>query len=415
MSWPLVEIEGVIEVLRNGASIKQSDGASGTPITRIETIANWEINPNKFGFADVSSNEYSNHLLQSGDILISHINSEKHLGKCAIVETELGDVIHGMNLLLLRVNKRLAFPKYIYQAICTPDFRKQLPKITKNSVNQSSFNTSAFRELKIPLPPLAEQKRIAAILDKADAIRRKREEATQLTDTLLKSVFLDMFGDPVTNPKGWEKKPLASHISLTGGYAFKSSDYLNSGLPLVRIGNANKGKFDANNLVYLPTEFATKYQKFILSPGDMLITLTGTVGKEDYGNLSIVPSLHNKWLLNQRVAKINIESDELTSSYLKFFLSSKDIKEKIIGLSRGVRQANIKNEDILTLQIPLPPKEDQMRFAHTRKLILRILGNYSHSSVSSEAFIASLTQRAFRGELTASNLTQIETEIEAAE
>ena len=77
---------------------------------------------------------------------------------------------------------------------------------------------SKFEELQIPLPPLEEQKRIAAILDKADAIRRKRQQAIQLADDFLRSVFLDMFGDPVTNPKGWEVKHLGDCLDfLTSG------------------------------------------------------------------------------------------------------------------------------------------------------------------------------------------------------
>ena len=99
MSWPEVELGDIALILRNGASIKQSEHAGGTPITRIETIANWEVNPAKCGYADVTENEYPNHLLETGDILISHINSTKHLGKCAIYEGNPGKLIHGMNLL----------------------------------------------------------------------------------------------------------------------------------------------------------------------------------------------------------------------------------------------------------------------------------------------------------------------------
>ena len=76
--------------------------------------------------------------------------------------------------------------------------------------------------IEIPLPPLAEQKRIAAILDKADAIRRKRQQAIQLADDFLRAVFLDMFGDPVTNPKGWEIAELGSISEVQGGLQVSS-------------------------------------------------------------------------------------------------------------------------------------------------------------------------------------------------
>ncbi len=93
-----------------------------------------------------------------------------------------------------------------------------MPQITKDSVNQSSFNISSFKTLQIPLPPLAEQKRIAAILDKADELRTKRRESLAQLDQLIQSTFLEMFGDPVTNPKGWEIKLLGDVVErLDGG------------------------------------------------------------------------------------------------------------------------------------------------------------------------------------------------------
>ena len=96
-------------------------------------------------------------------------------------------------------------------------FRRQLPRITKDSVNQSSFNISSFIKLQIPLPALAEQKRIAGILDAADALRAKRRESLAQLDNLLQSTFLDMFGDPATNPMGWELKSFGDLVENEDG------------------------------------------------------------------------------------------------------------------------------------------------------------------------------------------------------
>jgi type I restriction enzyme, S subunit len=183
-----VELDLIARHLRNGTSIKQDNNAAGTPITRIETIADWNINPERFGYADVHHNDYPQHLMQKGDILISHINSTKHLGKCALYRGHPEKLIHGMNLLSLRVDKVIACPSYVYHMLCSSDFRRQLPRITKDSVNQSSFNITNFKQLKIPLPPIEEQKRIAAILDKADEIRKKCEKAKEAYTNLLSSL-----------------------------------------------------------------------------------------------------------------------------------------------------------------------------------------------------------------------------------
>ena len=110
-----VKLKDLLLVFRNGASIKQVEGAEGLPITRIETISDATINPLKVGYANIYDDKYKDYYLQKGDILLSHINSVTHLGKCAIYENPLDKLIHGMNLLMLRANQKLILPKYLYQ------------------------------------------------------------------------------------------------------------------------------------------------------------------------------------------------------------------------------------------------------------------------------------------------------------
>ncbi len=102
-------------LLRNGKSVRQSANAGGLPITRIETIADWSINHQKVGFADLRREDCEDWLLQEGDILISHINSTKHLGKCAIYKGVPEELVHGMNLLVLRIDKKSADCRFVYR------------------------------------------------------------------------------------------------------------------------------------------------------------------------------------------------------------------------------------------------------------------------------------------------------------
>ncbi len=199
MSWPLVKLEDVSTFIRNGTSIKQNPAAGGLPITRIETIADRKVNLEKCGYAGIKESEFLNYRLCRGDILISHINSERHLGKCAIYEGDRSDIIHGMNLLNLRPNDKVVDSKFLFYYLSSIEFLRKLPRITKKSVNQASFTVTAFKILEIPLPPLKEQKRIAAILDKADNLLRKRQQASQLADEFLRAVFLDMFGKIISS------------------------------------------------------------------------------------------------------------------------------------------------------------------------------------------------------------------------
>lgn len=182
----------VFSIIRNGASIKQIDGANGFPITRIETISNRVIDRNRLGYANVFDiTEYESYVLQSGDILMSHINSEKHLGKTALyIKKGNEKIIHGMNLLMLRANSEVILPLYAKYFFDSNLFLKQIPNITKKSVNQASFTVTALKKLEIKIPQMVEQKRIIDIMSRLDNIIQYRKDQLEKLDLFVKSKFV---------------------------------------------------------------------------------------------------------------------------------------------------------------------------------------------------------------------------------
>ncbi len=263
-----------------------------------------------------------------------------------------------------------------------------------------SIKLSDIRSIKIPFPPLSEQKRIAGILDAADALRAKRRESLAQLDNLIQSTFLDMFGDPVTNPMGWEISQLGDILRVKGGYAFKSTDYVKNSVlaPLIRIGDVNRCDFFSGNLAQLPVSYFDKYEKFVVRDGAILMSLTGTVGKDDYGNAVSLRGDTDRYLLNQRVAEL-IPTGNLNPIFLHGLLSRKRVKRKLTGRSRGVRQANISNKDIEQLMIPLPPLSLQQRFAAIVESIEKQKARMQSHLSELDTLFASLQQRAFNGEL----------------
>ena len=212
----------------------------------------------------------------------------------------------------------------------------------------------------IPVPSKETQQQIVAELDEInDSISLLQEQVKDL-DSLIQSTFYDMFGDPVENEKGWEVKKLGGHIKITGGYAFKSDQFTSTGIPVLRIGNINAGYFKDINMVFWEDDMSLK--RYEIFPGDLVMSLTGTVGKSDYGNVCMIDEHFPKYYLNQRNAKIDIISG-LDKFYLKSILGFDVIKSKLTGISRGVRQANISNKDIENLILPIPPLLLQQSFA----------------------------------------------------
>lgn len=177
-----------------------------------------------------------------------------------------------------------------------------------------------------------------------------------------------MFGNVNINSKGWNITSMDELIDVIGGYAFKSTEFIDKGVPVLKIGNINAGYFKPTNLIFWKKD--DKLEKYLIKPDDLVISLTGTVGKDDYGNVCIMGDDYEEYYLNQRNAKLEIKSNELLNKYyLTYLLKVPEIKQRIIGISRGVRQANIANKDILNLEVPNPPIELQKQFAYFVKQV----------------------------------------------
>lgn len=213
------KIADAFSLIRNGANIKQGLDDSGYPITRIETISNRTVDRDKMGYAGITDiTKYSDYVLQDGDILMSHINSETHLGKVARYEKYEGEtIIHGMNLLCLRPNKNLVDSRYAFYYLSSEAFLHQIPRITKKSVNQASFNVAALKELTFPISSMEVQQPVADILDKVNELIALRKEQLAKLDELIKARFVEMFGDPVRNSMGLKTMPLGKACCLKAG------------------------------------------------------------------------------------------------------------------------------------------------------------------------------------------------------
>tara|TARA_R100000789_G_scaffold97855_1_gene100896 strand:+ start:425 stop:1582 length:1158 start_codon:yes stop_codon:yes gene_type:complete len=385
-----VKLEAVSEFIRNGASIKQSNDAAGLPITRIETIADRTVNLDKCGYADVSEVEYLNYRLRNGDILISHINSEKHLAKCAIFESDRGDIVHGMNLLCLRPSCEVVFSKYLFHYLSSSVFLRLIPAITKKSVNQASFTVTAFKDLEIPLPPLPEQKRIAAILDKADAIRRKRQQAIQLADDFLRAVFLDMFGDPVTNPKGWPVDKFGNVFDVRDG-THDSPSYVSSGFPLITSKNIKNGEIDMLDVNYISKEdYELINRRSKVDVGDILMPMIGTIG-----NPAIVRD--EPLFAIKNVALIKLGRSSLPAEFVLALLNGPLLEAAVQQKSRGGTQKFLGLGDIRDLNCYLPDERLVSKYIGIANKVRQFASAYRKADEA--GLEGSLSQKAFSGHL----------------
>jgi len=392
----LTAIGDVFEFVKNGLSIQQDDNASGFPITRIETIWNSSIDINRFGYANIEDLEkYKNHLLNEGDILMTHINSPKHLGKCAIYIGIPSQLIHGMNLLNLRPKMDIVFPKYIHFYLNSDLFKIQLRKISNQSVNQASFSAGNLKKLKIPLPPLETQKQIAQVLETADQLRKDCQQVEQELNALAQSVFLEMFGDPVTNPKGWEIKRLKeiSRIQIGPfGTQLHKEDYIENGIPLINPTHIKNGKIIPNSKLTIPLTKHEELPQYHLEVGDIIMGRRGEMGR-----CAVITEREESWLCGTGSLFIRPHNSGIFSDYLCKLLSGKAIKSHLEAESQGATMLNLNKTIIGSINIPVPSENALKMFSKAQEILANNI-DLSKSS-SYELLFNSLLQKAFKGEL----------------
>ncbi|WP_308780129.1 restriction endonuclease subunit S [uncultured Clostridium sp.] len=337
---------------------------------------------------DIAVKECNMRLVPKNTVVMSFKLS---IGKTAILDKDMytNEAIANFPI----KNKEKLLPEYLFYALKTVNFNN-----TDRAVMGATLNKAKLNEIKIPYCDIEIQKRIINLLDKSQELIDKRKEQIEALDELVKSKFIEMFGNVNINDKEWNVTTMDKLIDVIGGYAFRSTEFVDVGIPVLKIGNINAGYFKSTNLMFWQKD--DKLEKYLIKPGDLVISLTGTVGKEDYGNVCIMGDDYDEYYLNQRNAKLEIKSNELLNKYyLTYLLKVPEIKKRLTGISRGVRQANIANKDILNLEIPNPPIEIQNKFENFVKQVDKLKVEMEKSLKELEDNFNSLMQRAFKGEL----------------
>ena len=239
---------------------------------------------------------------------------------------------------------------------------------TNRAVMGTTLNKATLSEIEIPVPSITEQIESAKCLDKIDSLISLRKQQLAKLDKLVKARFVELFGDPETNPYKWSISKLSEFCDLQNGYAFKSQDYLDDSSVLnCRMSNIRPdGGFDAEyHPKYLPDTFWEKYKEYRLADGDVIIAMTDMASDPKIlGVPTIVRTNGKKFLLNQRVGKLTFYADKtINNVYLMFVLSQKHIRQQLVKSAGGSTQINVGKPAVLGVEFFVPPAELQEQFA----------------------------------------------------
>lgn len=394
-----VEFGALFQFLRNGMNVKQDKSGVGLPITRIETIADSTIDSKRVGYAGLKEDDCRNWLLKPGDILFSHINSVSHIGKCAVYRGDPDKLVHGMNLLCLRCDTKKLVPEFAKYLITSSGFRARLSSFINKAVNQASVSIGNLKTIPVRVPEVAEQERIAAILDKADELRAKRRTALAQVDTLRQSTFLNLFGDPITNPKRWALHYVGDLInSVSNGMTRRGRESDVGTTIVLRLRDIRAGWIDFSdvNRINLTHQEADRYQVF---PGDLLFIRVN--GNPEYvGRCAVFEGFDEPVYFNDHIMRVKVDKSQVVGIFLAFVLNGARGKREIaLHRKTSAGQHTINQEGLSKIRIALPPYDLQLEFARRVAAIEKLKTAYHASITEMNALFASLQHCAFRGEL----------------
>ena len=383
--WILVNCGNVIDV-RDGTHDSPKYVENGFPLVTSKNLINGKLSLNEV--SHISQNDFENINKRSkvdiGDILYSMIGS---IGNYALMEEEPNFAIK--NVALFKFNNDQVFNKFFYHLLNSSSVKKQIENQQKGGT-QKFVSLSILRNLEIPLPPLATQKKIAAILDAADAYRQKTKTLIDKYDQLAQSLFLDMFGDPYHNPKQWKWTTIKKITKIVKGITYSPEQVDNSGIIVLRSSNVQKGILDLKDLVRINKNVD---EKFWVQRNDILMCNRNGSPKL-VGKVAKIPEIVDNMTFGTFMTIVRSSYYEYLYSFFQTNAFRLQIKMQTTVAINQISIPLLEN-----VKVPFPPIALQNQFAERIQLIEAQKQQAQASLQKAEDLFNSLLQRAFKGEL----------------
>ena len=399
MSWKRTKLVDLAECIDYGHTASAVDDRVGPKFLRITDIQDGRVQWDGVPYCECSIDKLDKYRLRPGDIVFARTGATT--GKSYLIKDCPPDTVFASYLIRVRPNQRYLSPSFLAYYFQTSEYWARISQ-TSSGTTSPGVNSTKLKDLSIPVPPLPIQRRIAAVLDKADALRRKRRRALDKLDELLQAVFLDMFGDPVTNPKEWPTLQLCDCIEeITAGWSAKGEDRKRESTEwgVLKISSVTSGRF-------LPSEckvvddIPTVRRIVIPKKGDLLFSRANT--RELVAATCLVERDETHLFLPDKLWRIDLNKNKMTSEFLRFLLTNQKYRDQITRKATGTSGSmlNISKKKLVETFAPVPPMHLQSKFSAEvwRVFNQRTMQETSLSKV--EDLFNALMQKAFKGKLT---------------
>ncbi|MCL2893122.1 restriction endonuclease subunit S [Brenneria tiliae] len=397
MSWPSGRVSDIAEVISGFAFKSEWFGTGKAKVIRIGDLKNGRIDINGAATFDENANQVREQfIIRRGDILMAL--SGATVGKTAVADSEAEGAYLNQRVAIIRgkCHENTEYLKYVFSG-------SLLKKLLLNAGGAAQPNLSPkdLAVMEIPLPPLPEQKRIAGILGKIDAISRKRQLAAQRADELLRAVFLDRFGDPET--KGWEFTTVGNMAAKykgsmrTGpfGSDLKHSEFISEGISVLGIDNAVNNTFKWGKERFISQEKYEQLKRYTVNPGDVLITIMGTCGR-----CAVVPDDIPLAINTKHLCCITLDKNKCLPSFLHTYFLVHPISRRYLGqVAKGAIMDGLNLGMIKEMPIPIVPINEQKKYEAISIKVAQLIANQNEGNEATKKSFLSISQKAFSGKL----------------
>lgn len=399
-AWPSVRLEEIAES-QYGTSEKANEQGLGLPILRMGNLTDqgsFELTDLKH--IELSGSDVERYTVRQGDLLFNRTNSPELVGKMGLWSREDNFSFAGY-LVRVRITSRHVWPAFVAAYFNTPAIKKILRARAKPSINMSNISASELMKMPLPLPPLDEQRRIAAILDQAEALRAKRRQALNCFDGLEENLFREMFGDPVINSKSWRESFVLGDVAeivsgVTKGR--KLGDAATRSVPYLAVANVQERALKLDNVKHIDAT-EEEIHRYRLVKGDLLLTEGGDPDKLGRGTLwggELPECIHQN-----HIFRVRVKEPQLHPLFLSRLVASARGKRYFLKAAKQTTGiASINMTQLRGFPLLVPPLSLQREFAAQVAAVERLKAAQRASLAALDELFASLQHRAFRGELT---------------
>ena len=340
------------------------DNTDGVPVLRTTNFtADGRLSYDDLTYRSIDTEKKENKILQLGDIIIEKSGGtpKKPVGRCVYFDRDDEyDYFCSNFTAILRANTEEVNTKYLWYILQEHYKTRQCLKYQYKTNGIANLDIKDYLNHKeVELPPKEVQDKRVKAMDYSQYLLDLHQELLDIMDNAVKSRFIEMFGG-----NKYPVQKIGNVAKLQGGYAFKSKDYIDGGIPLVQITNVSKSTLIWEEYNCVPTEYLERYEDFCLQAGDIVMAMTRPVIKSlDAVKVAMLNDNDTPCLLNQRVGRFKIDTDQLNPIYLMTICQMAEFKQYVELMSGNSLQPNISSKQVEDYEIILPPLDVQNQFA----------------------------------------------------